>query len=485
MADLRLWKDGNWLVDAKPSCQPLGASAAQPQQQCVLSTTLESGLYLLTAYGGKSEPWAEESDVKPFFLRWGVEKLASTSRQRFEVGPIGVDHWLVSDADYFRLELPANEPASLMVSSWHSSNPYSVSGRKVHITDESRYPIAEISSTASGTNLVTIVATPGQPYVLQHFDSIGEKTSLARDRNGGDYFVGTLHSGVASDSAAPTAMVTDSSHRTLALQTLTMDLKHIYQRRFNLIDTVELFVFIDQKGSYEFAATETETELRLEPFLLTYPPHYISPEFSSEPLHEDLNAGLYRLSIKPKTPGVVDLSIKPSSWGGRAMRWAGVAADLIPVEMRPGIQFQRIALPGTSSRETRTLIRNVPPDVKVGLVRRKLPMNLAEALPFSLLRGETLEIEARHGKGTLHAMTEDGQSLTIEVDGQRASKNPQVDSSTRTIKVQNPFESSIRAAIWLEPKHMERSVPLPQIDEKLLAGLPDFPRLKPASTEYI
>ncbi|MBT3224589.1 MAG: hypothetical protein HN348_36440, partial [Proteobacteria bacterium] len=36
MADLRLWKDGNWLVDAKPACQPLGASTAQPQQQCVL-----------------------------------------------------------------------------------------------------------------------------------------------------------------------------------------------------------------------------------------------------------------------------------------------------------------------------------------------------------------------------------------------------------------------------------------------------------------
>src|SRR5207237_8101545 len=70
LADLRLWKDGGWLVDAEPAIEAAQPVVGQPLRICRLSPKLEPGLYLLTAYGGVGQPWAEESRLHPFQLRF-------------------------------------------------------------------------------------------------------------------------------------------------------------------------------------------------------------------------------------------------------------------------------------------------------------------------------------------------------------------------------------------------------------------------------
>src|SRR6185369_9278803 len=71
LADLRLWRDGSWLEGVEPRCQMIQPVVGQPLRRCRLAAVLEPGLYLLIAYGGVGQPWAEGADEHPLYIRWG------------------------------------------------------------------------------------------------------------------------------------------------------------------------------------------------------------------------------------------------------------------------------------------------------------------------------------------------------------------------------------------------------------------------------
>src|SRR5206468_1983698 len=75
LADLRLWTNGSWLVDAEPAREVVAAQPGRPMLVCRLAADLNPGLYLLTAYGGASQPQAEESAEHPLHLRFGIPRL--------------------------------------------------------------------------------------------------------------------------------------------------------------------------------------------------------------------------------------------------------------------------------------------------------------------------------------------------------------------------------------------------------------------------
>src|SRR5437867_3667012 len=128
LADLRLWSNGSWLVDAEPAREVVAAQPGRPMLVCRLTADLNPGLYLLTAYGGVSQPQAEESAEHPLHLRFGIPRLPAVGRRRFTMGPFGADRWLVpGSASYFRLELPEARPATLRVGS-DPARPFETSG---------------------------------------------------------------------------------------------------------------------------------------------------------------------------------------------------------------------------------------------------------------------------------------------------------------------------------------------------------------------
>jgi hypothetical protein len=75
LADLRLWKDGNWLLDFAPAGKQIYPHPEKPLQALQLNVTLEPGLYLLTAYGGPSLAWTEQSEEHPLYVRYGIPRL--------------------------------------------------------------------------------------------------------------------------------------------------------------------------------------------------------------------------------------------------------------------------------------------------------------------------------------------------------------------------------------------------------------------------
>jgi hypothetical protein len=111
LSDLRLWRDGTWLVDAEPEREVVQPVVGKPLLACRLAAELEPGLYLLTAYGGAPRPWASGDGGQPLHLRFGIPMLGEAGRFRTAVSAFGRDRFLSSlRTTFFRLE-PRGPPA--------------------------------------------------------------------------------------------------------------------------------------------------------------------------------------------------------------------------------------------------------------------------------------------------------------------------------------------------------------------------------------
>jgi len=483
LRDLRLWRDGSWLLAAEPSCGEVEPVTGQPQGRCQLVTTLEPGLYLLTAYGGPSSPWAEASEEEPLYLRWGIERLGSAGRQRFVLGPTGTDRWIVPDGpSYFRVALPENAPVTLAVNGWSPSNPYPPGGTRARITDESRVPVAEVRTYGSGWRVVTVNGPPGQPYVLQHFAPFSRSRTLSGD---GTYYVTTLHGAFDTDEADPTGFLYRGTTDRMVLgetRVLPLDRKHGYERRFNLTEDVTLVLEVTDEARYAITAEDTRASLRLEPLLLTRPPHYEPPPFREHTWDETLAPGFYLLTVHPIDPGIVTLSARADTWMGRVRSAVG-AEGPEPIELRPALQFPRLSIDRGAPQ---TLVLSDQSGIPTGLVFRELPADLADPLPMTLMPAEELEVRARVAEGgTLFAVMEDGEPLPVKVGDHRWDPTPEVGAGTFTVHVRNTAKHPVHATLGFRPTRTDPRTPLPPLSEGRLETLPEFPVLTAGTPAFL
>src|SRR6185295_10796256 len=150
LADLRIWRDGQRLVDASPLTERVQPKVGQPLLACRLATQLDPGLYLVTAYGGPGQPWAEESDAHPLHLRLGLPRLPEAGRRRMVASPFGVDRFLVPGAaNYFRVELPEAAPATLRAGTFDPEQAFGLPEESREVTKKSLPPMAEIDLPAA------------------------------------------------------------------------------------------------------------------------------------------------------------------------------------------------------------------------------------------------------------------------------------------------------------------------------------------------
>lgn len=436
LRDLRLWRDGTWLADAAPAAAIIEPRPGQPLLSLSITAELDPGLYLLTAYGGIPQPWSETGEQHPFYLRWGIPKLAMAGRAHFEAGPFGVDHWLVpSEASYFRLELPEAGPAELWVEDFKESEvlrgfgtpvplgeetgqeteqpaepeagqageaaagteagaeqnaaqgegqapeesqpqteqqssekagekageksgeeaagsessetasepaaeqaeaaassdtaqaqpeaaspsaeaePADVPGLVARIRKDSRVPVAEVEtpSRTSGLRVVAVRVSPGQPYVLQHFNPSREY----RFSGNGSYWISTVHAGHPADAVDPTALIVrlpkdaPMDKRPAGAQVVEIGPGKGWLRRCNLIEPLSLFVRIERAGRYRVEHEGVLATHRFEPFMVTPPPDYKPPANRQSGAVWHLDPGYYVLSVEPQDKGIATITLRP------------------------------------------------------------------------------------------------------------------------------------------------------------------------------
>ena len=148
LADLRLWQNGSWLVDAAPVVSVIEPQSGRPLALCQLTADLAPGplpaLRLRRTGGRRGRAGAVE---RPFHLRFGWPRDAQTLRERRTIGPFGFDRVLVSGAaDYFRLELPEplasdGDEAALEVATLEAGGAVRQRGRAAILTKENVPPV--------------------------------------------------------------------------------------------------------------------------------------------------------------------------------------------------------------------------------------------------------------------------------------------------------------------------------------------------------
>src|SRR6266566_3281680 len=482
LADLRLWTNGSWLVDAEPAREVVAAQPGRPMLVCRLAADLNPGLYLLTAYGGVSQPQAEESAEHPLHLRFGIPRPGVVGRRRFTMSPFGADRWLVpGDVSYFRLELPEARPATLRVGS-DVSHPFDASGSAATIGKNALVPVAELdmgSSTAD--RVVTVTAAPGQPYVLQHFD-LGTASACGGRywaiRREGKYWVSSVHSGDPTDSVDATAIVTrwgwpnakEAHERPFRAQVIALAPRQPWVRRANLLETTNAFLRVERTGKYEILARGVEARFRIEPFFTSLPPNYAPPDMRGSGSVWDLDAGYYVLTAEPVKKGIVDLAVHVAGEGDPFAR-AGPGGSV----RRTAAQFPVFKVRRDHSY---TVYLNRQPEVRAGLVLRPLPLDLRETLPVTQRPGETLSVRFRvKEEGTLHAEAEDGTALAIAVDGGPPLPSPAVKPGLHRLEVRSAGPATINYSLALEPLRLQAATALPALPDPSRAKPPELPLL--------
>lgn len=479
LADLRLWRDGAWLVDAAPSCGVIAPVTGRPHTRCQLVHRLPKGLYRLSAYGGPGEPWAEDSPERTFFLRWGVPKMGGDGgRMQRRIGAYGFDRFrLDGAAREVMLSLPTIPAGDVTVTlsvEDSSQRPFGGGGSTERIDKQSRIPVIRLKRPLVTENTVVVTGPPGQPYTIEWFPPAGTRTVLGGQ---GDYYLTTLYAGAPADRPDATGMLLRGDGPAKVIehrQAVPLRSDRRYERRFNLDGLVTVYLDVQQTGDFELAAKGAE--LRVEPVLDEYPPGYSTPSWSRDALATALPTGLHLLSLRPVDQGavaVVALSIRPKSWNPLAS-----GLDLPKsVTLPPVIQRARVTL---DHQRALTLVRNSQGDAPVGVVLRALPVALDEApVPFTLGPGEAVTIEAKSpGDGRVRAETAAGKALPVSVDGGDFGEKATVDDDTFAVTIKNPGETIESGALLLDlDRPPPAATPLP--DERLEA-LPEFPVLTAA-----
>jgi hypothetical protein len=348
---------------------------------------------------------------------------------------------------------------------------------------------------------VAVRGTPGQVYVLQHFEQ-RESYTL---REKGRYWISTVHSGDPRDSVDATAVLTshpeDSGERERLDRSaaVPIDGQHAWARHFNLLGRLELFLEVKEKGTYEVVSAGGG-RFRIEPFVTSRPARYKAPELAPGGSRWQLDPGLYVLTAVPlRRGGIVTLGVRPAGKFGELLREAAAAAAAAGGggggggaggERGPVRASARLAPADLDPSRQYTLYLNRQPGVEAGMVLRRWPVDLGQPLPVTQRPGEPLAIDFTvAAAGTLRAETEDGQLLEAAVDGGPWQTATAVEAGGHQVQLRNPGEGAtgrtVSYSLWVEPRELAAAAPLPPLPAAALAALPRFPVLRPGSPRFV
>jgi len=419
LADLRLWLEGNWLLDDRPTLTEASPVSGQPQARCLLIVDLEPGTYLLTAYGGPPKAWPKETGDHPFHLRSGLPHLDANTRFQASVSPFGADRFLVpKEADTFIVQLAEKRDFRLEVKNFRSGGPIEPFDASASITKKSQDPECRVLFGASGDfALVTVVGPPGDAYDLQVFQR-GETFPVA---GVGRYWLATLHSGFPDDTIDATGILVSDRAQGPHIAPVAADVVRLgpekgWARRFNLLERETLYFFVEEAGTYEIRSEGTACVARFEPFMLTAPPGYEQPASRPGNTSWDLDAGYWVLTVEPQKKGIATVAVRKK--GGLWQTATGAlfgAGAIEPGPAKGACRFQEVILDAAYDH---TLYVNHQEGVEAGLILRPLPLDLARPLPVTLLPGEEISVPFQAGTvGRLEVVAPAGVPSSLRADG--------------------------------------------------------------------
>jgi uncharacterized protein len=476
LADLRLWRDGAWLVDTANGAAESEPKSGEPFGVRRLNAILPAGLYKVVAYGGPGKVWTTASSASPLFIRRGFQTLSLDTPYRLTASPFGADRYLVpGNAGYARLELPESQPARLALGGYSPRVPFAGGGAEATIAKENRLPRAEVSqygsNAAADPQMVTVEAAPGESYELEILHEDPRNEAPIPVSISGRYWLSVVPSGPVIDSIDETAILLQTPRgakgpSVVAATALPLTGATRLKRRFNLLETTVLFVRVEQAGDYRFTTSgDGNADFLVEP--LIPPEKYRRPAYLPSGKSWALDEGYYRVTIapKPEALGIVDLTIDGSVTG------------VPPVD--PPRQFAtRLPSQELDEKGNYVLWVNRRPEIRNSVILRSLPDDLAKPLPVLLAPKDSVEVKVTVGQiGKLSVAGIDGKPLPAAIDGQPPAADQSLASGAHSIVLKNDGDQPLYALIAAEPPKDPNADKLPELPRSALNAIPVFPKL--------
>ena len=375
-----LWKNGWWLSEVKPTPGIYEANQGQPMTYIEFHQMLNPGLYLLTCYGTTPHKWAMESSEQPFYLRKGIPQLPETGMEKLIVSPFGRDVYLASkDTSFFQVSRDQKKETILKVHSHHENQSRFKRGyrnKQSKITKKSQFPWCQVKTQDRQIQVVILQAQPGDTLRLRYLNS---NIKNVFNKKKGQYWISTLESVEGLDSIELTPFLLENN-KLINAQIPEVGFQDMIQRKMNLFGKNQIWVMVQNDGKYRIR------ENRKYPGQGRYTFYNnrnkkVRPVSDNQKNHYALKKGYYSLSISPEKPGILEFVLGHLSKVDQSKTQFNQNQAAVKSKQPPTFILPNQAI--KYSDKTKFEI-NQRASVSVGIISRKLPLNLLESLPVYL-----------------------------------------------------------------------------------------------------
>ena len=419
LTDLRLWLGGTTLVPLEPASRLIEPVRGHPMLGLRLTGKVEPGTYLVIAYAGQPNVWADGATAMPFYLRAGLSPHLSEGTASGTVGPMGSELFAAPPrAGLFRLDLPDAAAASLQVDMRLSS-----------IAANTRDPSAVIRTPPNQT-LVEVSGAAGQPYRLR-----AQETSTARYfGRPGRWWLSASIAGAGGDEVPPTALLL-RSERNLPSRILASTVPLIapgspWRTQFNVRGPTTILLQNATSGELTVRnASQGLGTIGWQPNAAEMPAGFTAYSVIPEAGKQGVADLLFGIGSTPTTPPAV-------------AKWP--ADPMVPFGVQTLDYAQQVRLD-----------INQAPGLQAGLIARPAPVALAEGnLTFSQMPGVPLEIPVRLAPGGTLLVTDPAAGpLTPPT-------RPETDGSL-TVLLPAPERPRTVVLAWSRPPVARPAIPAP------------------------
>ena len=384
-----LWKNGVWLSEINATKSKYEVKNGQPMTYVEFHQTLNPGLYLLSCYGSTVNKWASETSQHPFYLRMGIPELPENGMEKISISPFGRDVYLApKNTNFFQVSRDQKKDTNLQVHRYRNNQSrFNSAFRKTHakITKKSKFPWCQVKTKDRAKQLVVVQSQPGDIIRLRYLNN---RIKSIFNKKSGPYWISTVESVEGLDSLEFTPFLMDK-RKLVNAQIPEVGLQDIIKRKTNLFGKTHIWFFVQNNGKYQII--ENQYSAAKGRFTISNNRYKkVRPVSSKQKNQYVLKKGYYSLSISPEKKGILEFALIPQSMTSQT-ETLFKQSGIVPKNKSP----QAFILTNQNIKySTRTeLIVNQRFSVEVGLINRKLPLNLRENLPLYLNANQEVLIQ--------------------------------------------------------------------------------------------
>ncbi|MFP4014132.1 MAG: hypothetical protein ACLFVQ_08625 [Chitinispirillaceae bacterium] len=482
VADVQLWKDGQWRVDAKRASITSYPLETTPLKGYRIIQKLKAGYYQLTIYGGPVADWSEHNDKHPVYFRLGLPRFPATGTGTYTVSKTGYNQFLVPSSTHFAVLTAPDKEKTIAVSTmqYNKGDPDFKTGVNTDsIHTKSREPKCMVRTSRSshyGYHIIRVSGMPGRQFTIQTFEGI--QSSLRVDTTA-YYWISTQHTGYPQDQLGVTGGIVHVDDRNIKIVKTSVDTVssgRFIKRRFNLLDDISLVFWVEDNGKYEFIPDSAGMKMSVYRLLMNSS-HKLIKE-STRKTTITLEKGYYILELDPAKKGVAQLEIRSSSLMGKARKMTGLQSRNVGPE--PNLQFPSVKL--DEDHGYRFFLNSLSPEI-AGLIFRKLPLDLSEPLPVYLRPNKSVSVKVNvREESDLYFTDDRGRHFSFEINGKKRKSPARVKKGSYELT----FSSDSLVCLFAKTvplSHLPSAKPKPfptgkwsplQIFPELQAGEPTF-----------